>query len=99
MRRSAISPTRGHPPSPWRAGWRISADAMTPPPEFAVKLRPPLPNRREYLRHRLLTRFRPEVPFPVEPKADIACFRVTPADHEHRVDFLLLGPQDLSVDL
>ena len=59
----------------------------------------PLPNLRQNLCHHFCARFRAEVAFAVDADADGIGFQVAVSDHEHGVDFHLLGGGDLGFDV
>ena len=58
-------------------------------------LRTALPNRRQNIHHHFALGLRTHVTFTVQTDGNRAGFHVATADHQHRVDFGLLGVGDL----
>ncbi len=66
---------------------------------FSSLLSAPLPNRLQDFGDGFGARFGAEIALPVNADADGVGFHVAFSDHEHRVEFNLLGALDFAVDL
>jgi hypothetical protein len=61
--------------------------------------RPPLSDRAQKILDNFIPRFRAEVALTVDADANSVGLHVAFSDHEHGVDFHLLGALDLAVDV